>query len=100
VFFCNCRYFCLSCHAKRIAIRTHSLHSWLLAPVPHRQVVRTIPKRLRAYCLHRHRVLGELGRVAAHTVSAAILTMTGERDLADWIVACLQTHGSRANRHP
>ncbi len=59
-----------------------------------------IPKRLRAYCLYRRRLLGEIARVAARTVTAAIRTLTGERDLAVGIVACLQTHGSRANWHP
>jgi len=68
--------------------------------VPYRQVVLTIPKRLRAYCLYRRRLLGEIARVAARTVTAAIRTLTGERDLAVGIVACLQTHGSRANWHP
>jgi hypothetical protein len=68
--------------------------------VPHRQVVLTIPTRLRAYCLSRRRLLGEIARVAARTVTAAIRTLTGERDLAVGIVACLQTHGSRANWHP
>ena len=72
----------------------------LLAPVPHRQVVLTIPKRLRAYCLYRRRLLGEIARAAAGTITAAIRTLTGERDLAVGIVACLQTHGSRANWHP
>jgi hypothetical protein len=38
--------------------------------VPHRQVVLTIPKRLRAYCLYRRRLLGEIARVAARTVTA------------------------------
>ena len=57
-------------------------------------------KRLRAYCLYRRRLLGEIARVAARTVTAAIRTRTGERDLAVGIVACLQTHGSRANWHP
>ncbi len=33
-------------------------------------------------------------------MTAAIRTLTGERDLAVGIVACLQTHGSRANWHP
>ena len=60
----------------------------------------TIPKRLRAYCLYRRRLLGEIARVAARTVTAAIRTLTGEQDLAVGIVACLQTHGSRANWHP
>ena len=82
-----------------MAIWTQWLDTTLLAPVPHRQVVLTIPKRLRAYCLYR-RLLGEIARVAARTVTAAIRTLTGERDLAVGIVACLQTHGSRANWHP
>ncbi len=99
-FSCKCRYFCPSCHAKRVAIWTQWLDTILLAPVPHRQVVRTIPKRLRAYCLYRRRLLGEIARVAARTVTAAMRTLTGERDLAVGIVACLQTHGSRANGHP
>jgi len=81
-FSCKCRYFCPSCHAKRLAIWTQWLDTTLLAPVPHRQVVRTIPKRLRAYCLYRRRLLGEIARVAARTVTAAIRTLTGERALA------------------
>ncbi len=68
--------------------------------MPYRQVVLTIPKRLRAYCLYRRRLLGEIARAAARTVTAAIRTLTGERDLAVGIVASLQTHGSRANWHP
>jgi len=99
-FSCKCRYFCPSCHAKRLAIWTQWLDTTLLAPVPHRQVVLTIPKRLRAYCLYRRCLLGEIARVAARTVTAAIRTLTGERELAVGIVACLQTHGSRANWHP
>ena len=99
-FSCKCRYFCPSCHAKRLAIWTQWLDSTLLAPVPHRQVVLTIPKRLRAYCLYRRRLLGEIARVATRTVTAAIRMLTGERGLAVGIVACLQTHGSRANWHP
>ena len=46
------------------------------------------------------RLLGEITRVAARTVTAAIRTLTRERELAVGIVACLQTHGSRANWHP
>ena len=99
-FSCKGRYFCPSCHAKRLAIWAQWLDTALLAPVAHRQVVLTIPKRLRAYCLYRRRLLGEIARVAARTVTAAIRTLTGEQDLAVGIVACLQTHGSRANWHP
>ena len=99
-FSCTCRYCCPSCHAKRLALWTPWLNPTLLAPVPHRQVVLTIPKRLRASCLFRRRLLGEIARVAARTVPAAIRAMTGARELAVGIVACLHTHGSRANWHP
>lgn len=68
--------------------------------MPHRQVVLTLPKRLRAYCLSRRRFLAEIARVAARTVTADIPTLTGERDLAAGIAARFQTHGSRANWHP
>ena len=39
-------------------------------------------------------------RFAARTVTAAARTLTGERELTVGIVACLRTHGSRANWHP
>ena len=50
--------------------------------MPHRQVVLTLSKRLPAYCLYRRRLLGEIARVAAHTVTAAIRTLTGEREIS------------------
>ena len=99
-FSCKCRYFCPSCHAKRLARWSLWLDQTLLAPVPHRQVVLTLPKRLRAYCLYRRPLLGDLARVAARTVTAAVRATTGESDLQVGIVASLQTHGSLANWHP
>src|ERR1019366_7790647 len=91
---------CPSCHAKRLAAWGLWLEETLLAPVPHRQVVLTIPKRLRAYCLFRRSLLVEIARVAARTVTAAIRVTSGERALSVGIIGCLQTHGSRANWHP
>jgi hypothetical protein len=41
-----------------------------------------------------------LARVAARTLTTAIRTLKGARDLAVGSVASLQTHGSRANWHP
>jgi hypothetical protein len=68
-FSCRSRYFCPSCHAKRLARWTLWLDETLLAPVPHRQVVFTIPKRLRPYCLYRRALLGDLARLAARIVT-------------------------------
>ncbi len=42
-FSCKCRYFCPRCHAKRLARWSLWLDQTLLAPVPHRQVVLTLP---------------------------------------------------------
>ena len=100
-FSCKARYFCPSCHAKRLALWTLWLEESLLVPgVPHRQVVLTIPKRLRAWCLYRRSLLGDLARVAARTVTATVRALTGEPTLAVGIVGCIQTHGSLANWHP
>ena len=63
-FACECRDVSPSGHASRLAVWTQWLDATLLAPVPHRQVVLTIPRRLRAYCLYRRRLLGEIARVA------------------------------------
>ena len=69
-FSCKCWYCCPSCHAKRLS----------------------------AYCLYRRRLIGEIARVAARTLTVAIRTRTGERELAVGIVACLQTHGPRGGQ--
>jgi len=45
-------------------------------------------------------LLGDLARVAARTVTAAVRALTHEPALAVGVVACIQTHGSRANWHP
>ena len=63
-FRCKGRGFCPSCQARRLAEWSLWLDEQLLAPVAHRHVVLTIPKRLRAYFLYDRRRLGLLSRVA------------------------------------
>jgi len=72
----------------------------LLADVPHRHVVLTVPKRLRPYFLYDRTLLGELSRVAARTVTSFIRATVGEKGLSVGIVSSIQTHGSLANWHP
>ena len=99
-FSCKARYFCPSCHAKRLALWTLWLEETLLASVPHRQVVLTIPKRLRTWCLYRRALLGDLARVAARTVTDAVRMLRASAISRVGVVACIQTHGSLANWHP
>jgi hypothetical protein len=76
-------------------------HEFLLAfSCKCRQVVLTVPKRLRPYFLYDRRLLGDLSRVAARTVTAFIRATLGEHDLSVGIVSSIQTHGSLANWHP
>lgn len=51
-FRCKGRHFCPTCHARRLAEWSLWLTERLLASVPHRQVVLTVPQRLLAYFVH------------------------------------------------
>jgi len=78
--------------------------AWLdeevLAAVPHRQFVFSLPKRLRPYFRWRRKLLGDLARVAAATTTDFIRSTLGEPDLSIGIVLCIQTHGSLLNWQP
>jgi hypothetical protein len=71
-FRCKGRQFCPSCRARRLWEWSLWLEEHLLAPVAHRQVVLTVPKRLRPYFLHDRRRLGLLSRLATWTLRAYV----------------------------
>lgn len=99
-FRCKGRQFCPSCHARRLAEWSLWLDEHLLAPVPHRQVVLTLPKRLRPYFLYNRRRLGALSRVAYRTLQRYLRAALAERDGAPGAVVCIQSFGSLAHWHP
>ena len=99
-FRCKGRHFCPSCHARRLAEWSLWLDEHLLAAVPHRQVVLTLPKRLRPYFLYDRRRLGLLSRVASRTLRGYVQAALGERDAVAGVIACVQTFGSLAHVHP
>ena len=99
-FRCKGRHFCPSCHARRLAEWSLWLDEHLLAPIAHRQVVLTLPTRLRAYFVHDRRRLGLLSRVATRTLRAYVQATLGEREAVPGVIVCVQTFGSVAHRHP
>ena len=99
-FSCKTRYFCPSCHAKRLAGWTLWLGEELLAPVPHRQMVFVLPKRLRPYFQWRRKLLGDLARIAARTATDFVRATLDEPELSVGIALCIQTHGSLLNWQP
>jgi len=64
MFSCRTRGFCPSCHAKRIEEWGEWMRETLLLDVAHRQIVFTIPKRLRVFFKFNRRLLGDLCRCA------------------------------------
>ena len=99
-FRCKGRHFCPSCHARRLAEWSLWLDERLLAPVPHRQVVLTLPKRLRPYFLYDRRRLGLLSRIAYRTLLGYLRAALGEPDAAPGTIVCIQGFGSLAHWHP
>ncbi len=63
-FSCRLRCLCPSCHQKRTLLSSQTIAQTICAPVPHRQLVFTIPKRLRIYCRYDRTMLGHLARAA------------------------------------
>jgi hypothetical protein len=70
-FSCKTRYFCPSCHQKRVLTYGDWVESSVLRPVPHRQYVFTVPRLLRPFFAYRRSLLGELCRIIARALSQA-----------------------------
>lgn len=69
-FSCRTRYFCSSCHRKRVLLYRERVEKNILAPVAQRQYVLTVPRPL----FSRDRVwLDELCRIAARLPRSAAL---------------------------
>jgi hypothetical protein len=63
-FSCKLRGLCPSCHQKRELLWANWAEQELLEDVPHRQVVFTIPKRLRIFFRYDRKLLGQLAGCA------------------------------------
>lgn len=69
-FSCKTRYFCPSCHQKRMLAYGDWVEEEVLLPVPHRQYVFTLPKLLRPHFHQRHR-LGAFCRLVSRLLNEA-----------------------------
>ncbi|HUE87116.1 MAG TPA: transposase zinc-binding domain-containing protein, partial [Vicinamibacterales bacterium] len=70
-FSCKTRYFCPSCHQKRVLAYGEWVEQCVLRPVPHRQYVFTVPKLIRPFFAYRRSLLGELCRIVARALTQA-----------------------------
>jgi len=70
-FSCKTRYFCPSCHQKRVHAYAEWVDHCVLRPVGYRQYVFTVPKLIRPFFAYRRSLLGELRRIIARLLSEA-----------------------------
>jgi hypothetical protein len=70
------------------------------APVAHRQVVLTIPKRLRLHTRFDRKLLGKLCACAWTCLLAEVRRLLGRDDVAPGMVAAIQTFGELLHFHP
>jgi hypothetical protein len=99
-FSCKQRGCCPSCDQKRALILGRRLRDEVLAEVPHRQWVFTVPKRLRVYFRFTRSCLGGLCRAAYDTVREVMRLESGEAEWMPAMIGAVQTHGDLTNRHP
>ncbi len=97
---CRGRCLCPSCHQKRALQTAIWVSQEVCAPVPHRQFVFTIPKRLRIYFRFERRLLGELCRVAWGVVRSVFQSVSGHPKSVPGMIGAIQTFGDLIHSHP
>ena len=99
-FSCKSRSLCPSCHQKRTLELAMHVAEDVCLPVPHRQFVWTIPKRLRVYFRFDRKLLKELPKVASDVIKEVYQTVLGRVDVSPGMVAAAQSFGELAHWHP
>ena len=99
-FSCRGRWFCPSCHAKKVAQFGELLRENILYPLPHRQYVFSIPIILRKFFLYNRKLLSTLSKAAADSLQLFLRTALGLKDGIFGAVLTIQTFGDYAKWHP
>ena len=97
-FSCKGRYFCPSCHQKRVLQCGNWMADEVLAPVPHRQYVFTVPKMLRVYFRRDRRLLGKRSQCAADALKTLFRATGKDPTAVPGIIMVIQTYGDLSQR--
>ena len=71
-----------------------------VVPVAHRQVVLTLPKRLRPHTRFDRKLLGKLSTCAWTSIKAEVQRLLGRDDVVPGMIAAIQTHGELLHYNP
>jgi hypothetical protein len=99
-FSCKQRCTCPSCHHKRALLTAIHVAEDVCAPVAHRQVVLTIPKRLRLHTRFDRQLLCQLCSCAWTCLQAEVRRLLGRDDVQPGMVAAIQSFGELLHWHP
>ena len=99
-FSCKQRCACPSCHQKRALLTARHVAEEVCLPVAHRQVVFTIPKRLRLHARFDRKLLGKLAACAWRCVRDEVRRLLGREDALPGMIVAIQTHGELLHWHP
>ena len=99
-FSCKGRWFCPSCHQKKVQLFGALLTEAILFPVPHRHVTFTIPKMLRPYFRYDRDLLKDLCRIAHECLLDYLRTTLHLPDGLPGIVMAIHTFGEYLDFHP
>jgi transposase-like protein len=99
-FSCKGRYFCPSCHQKRVVSFAEWAEQEALEKVSHRQYVFTIPKMLRIYFKYDRKLLGKLSQCAYETVKEFFQEVVPDKEAVPGVILSIQTYGQELNFHP
>jgi hypothetical protein len=79
-FSCKGRYFCPSCHQKRVLLFGEWITANILCALPHRQYVFTLPKLLRSYFRFDRKLLGKLSQCAYQSLKEFFQTTLNQKE--------------------
>jgi hypothetical protein len=98
---CRRRCFCPSCHLKRALLFAEHVDEEVLADLPVRQYVVTIPKMLRLCFKYDRKLLGLLSQCFYASVKELFQDAAGDRRAVPGMIASLQSDGDNPTRfHP
>jgi len=89
-----------SCHQKRTLLTAIHVAEAVCSCVTHRQVVLTIPKRLRLHTRFDRKLLGKLSSCAWTSLKAEACRLHNRDDVVPGMIGAIQTHGELLHWHP
>ena len=99
-FSCKGRWFCPSCHQKKVQLFGALLTQTILFPVPHRHFTFGIPKMLRPYFRFNRDLLKEYCHIAHECLITYMRTTLDLPDALPGIVMAIHTFGEYLDFHP